>query len=123
MEIVTAVQRVAVNVTLGSADELRTLGGLMKFELKTTPLPNGVIEQELLSKCNNPIHNFTKWVVDTREQSIKEALISLGWVPPNTQMQTDKKPDCPDCELWFGERKNFCPGCGKAFYFTRTLTL
>lgn len=43
-------------------------------------------------------------------------IIDLPDSPPNNQMQIDKKPDCPYCEFWFGERKKFCPEYGKAFY-------
>jgi hypothetical protein len=61
----------------------------MKIELKTTSYQSGIIEQELLPEDNNIGFVYTKWIVDTREKAMKEALIAIGWRPPNTQMQTE----------------------------------
>lgn len=29
--------------------------------------------------------------------------------------QVDQKPDCKECEYWFGNGAKFCPDCGKDF--------
>ena len=88
----------------------------MLIKLKTTPYPSGLIEQELLPEDNHIGFGYTKWVVNTREKAIKEALIALGWRPPNTQMHVDKKP----CGFYHQGLKNegdrFCKNCGMAFY-------
>lgn len=49
------------------------------LELKTTILDDGVVEQEQLGIGGN----ITRWIIDTRDQAIREALIKLGWTPPS----------------------------------------
>lgn len=89
----------------------------MKFEIKTTPYESGIIEQELLPEDNNIGFGYTKWVVDTREQGIKEALIALGWKPPNTHIHMDAAL-CGECTKIGrnGEHSWHCRKCGKELH-------
>jgi hypothetical protein len=50
-----------------------------------TEIEGQYIKQNLIME-NNILDNMRKevisWIVDTREKSIKNALIKLGWTPP-----------------------------------------
>lgn len=55
----------------------------MKFNISTTIFDDGKIVQEILLKERNDVAEVLKQVIiDTREAQIREALISLGWIPP-----------------------------------------
>lgn len=56
----------------------------MKYYIETN-IDKSVIEQNLLisDECNKQIKYLARWVVDTREIQIREALIKLGWTPPS----------------------------------------
>ncbi len=53
----------------------------MKYELKTHVYKDGEIEQ-LLHEGNTQL---ARWVIETREAGIKQALIALGWKPPEVE--------------------------------------
>ncbi len=63
---------------------------MMKYEL-TTEIAGELIKQELKLHDEKGIGNalnahavsLSRWVINTREQSIHDALIKLGWIPPN----------------------------------------
>ncbi len=40
------------------------------------------IEMELQSKFNEATNSLSKWVVNTKDEAIRRALIALGWTPP-----------------------------------------
>lgn len=55
----------------------------MKHDLETTILDNGDIEQRLM--CLDGLHGpevVARWVIGTRESSVRDALVKLGWTPP-----------------------------------------
>lgn len=54
----------------------------MKYTVKTTPMIDGRILQEVDLEAQNIVKNIMRDVLDTKEQQIKEALIKLGWTPP-----------------------------------------
>lgn len=51
----------------------------MKLELKTSMLKDGKISIELI---NSEFKKVNTWIYDTKEQSLRTALIRLGWTPP-----------------------------------------
>lgn len=54
----------------------------------TTDIDNGAIIQRLLDEHQNEL---SRWIMNTREQQIKQALIKLGWIPPiEERIQDDK---------------------------------
>jgi hypothetical protein len=53
-----------------------------KFRLDTRVFSDGKIQQDLFHEMNNARELMTSWIVNTRDQQIREALISLGWTPP-----------------------------------------
>lgn len=59
------------------------------FQVVTTHTPDGKIVQELWSVHNYIREQINRSVMDTQEQQIREALIELGWTPPNIS-QTPK---------------------------------
>ena len=57
----------------------------MKYNLFTDTLGDGRIFQTLEAVGDNPEAPATvlgRWVIKTREEGIKKALIELGWTPP-----------------------------------------
>ena len=53
-------------------------------ELSTDLSADGVITQRLFY---DKVQELSRWVCDTREESIVQSLVSLGWTPP---VQADK---------------------------------
>jgi hypothetical protein len=49
----------------------------------------GIITQELQQDIDGHITRLSRWVVQTRDESVRQALIKLGWTPP---------PDTPNTE-------------------------
>jgi hypothetical protein len=66
----------------------------MKYKIDTDVFEGGIISQELSSVDNigNVQTKISRWIVDTREEDIKQALIKLGWTPPD-----DSYDECPKC--------------------------
>jgi len=56
----------------------------MKYNLFTDVLGDGRIFQSLVTD-EKPGTVLGRWVVKTREEGIKEALIELGWTPPKEE--------------------------------------
>ena len=48
-----------------------------------TGVHDKVITQEVEVTYDGIVFNFYKVVVDTKEKQMREALISLGWTPPD----------------------------------------
>lgn len=57
------------------------------FEIVTTATEDGKITQELYSVTPDLREQVIRRVMDTQEQQIREALIALGWTPPNSGIQ------------------------------------
>jgi hypothetical protein len=58
-----------------------------KITLKTdVDFDSGVISQELVEEGTglDIVREKVRWVVNTREKAIRDALVSLGWTPPES---------------------------------------
>lgn len=55
----------------------------MNLNLETKVYPNGVIEQEVRETMETSTRLITRSILDTKEKQVHEALVSLGWTPPN----------------------------------------
>jgi hypothetical protein len=61
----------------------------MRYVLKTeTDKDVGLIRQELISEFNGLTTMFSKWIIKTRDEGVRKALVDLGWTPPNERMLT-----------------------------------
>ena len=58
----------------------------MKFRIDTTISPDGKIQQDLIQGHTKMI---TRWIVDTREEGIRNSLIKLGWTPPGEEYKDE----------------------------------
>lgn len=55
----------------------------MKYKIDTDiDYKQSTIAQALSSEVNHLVVELSRWIIDTREQSTKDALIKLGWTPP-----------------------------------------
>ena len=54
----------------------------MEFKLDTTIFEDNTIKQELFTVENDLPTKISSWIINTREESIRKALIDLGWTPP-----------------------------------------
>jgi len=52
----------------------------IKLTLDTSVDDVGNITQQIIGEHQR---EFTKWIIHTREEAVRAALISLGWTPPN----------------------------------------
>lgn len=53
----------------------------VEYKIKTSiNFKKEIIEQELISP--GQMTQTIKWVINTREKAVEEALIKLGWTPP-----------------------------------------
>lgn len=59
-------------------EKMRPTPGQLQHCLDCFVSPNGRIDIELRTATES----LAKWVMDTRDQAIREALIKLGWTPP-----------------------------------------
>lgn len=50
----------------------------INYSIDTKILTNGIIEMEL----RNATDTISRWVINTRDESTRKALIALGWTPP-----------------------------------------
>lgn len=55
----------------------------LQWKIRTTIPSEAVIEQEV----TDPVGQITRTVVDLKESQIKEALIKMGWLPPNCHQE------------------------------------
>ena len=53
------------------------------FRLTTLPHIDGKITQELQEYNGDMTRTLTRWVMDSREKGVHDALVQLGWTPPN----------------------------------------
>jgi len=61
-------------------------GGLscsVGFRLTTLPHIDGKITQEFQEYSGDMMRTFTRWVMDSRDKGVHDALVQLGWTPPN----------------------------------------
>ena len=56
------------------------------FRLTTLPHIDGKITQELQEYTGDVTRTLTRWVMDSREKGVHDALVQLGWTPPNTRI-------------------------------------
>ncbi len=63
----------------------------MQLELKTTH-DDFEIKQELIERIHkdyNPMNDIEistmTWIIDTRSKSLRQALIKMGWTPPEEE--------------------------------------
>ena len=54
------------------------------MKIKTNVFESGLIEQETLFNDHGLVGQMTRKLIDTNESQIREALIKLGWVPPES---------------------------------------
>lgn len=57
--------------------------GSVGFRLTTLPHIDGKITQELQEYTGDVTRTLTRWVMDSRETGVHDALVQLGWTPPN----------------------------------------
>lgn len=85
-----------------------------KYKLETFAYPNGLIEQDM-TDLTGQIH---RRIIETQDDQIRKALISLGWTPPGSDEESfdiepialsDRRPDKTDCNekgyCWFGQQQ------------------
>lgn len=60
----------------------------MNIEIKTTSTAPGVITHEVTTKIGDAHEQVLRTVIDTKEEAIRNALMELGWSPP-------EKPEDP----------------------------
>ena len=54
----------------------------MSYGVMTTIRSNGVVAQELQRQIESHVDVIAKWVLETRNAQTRDALIAMGWVPP-----------------------------------------
>ena len=54
------------------------------FRLTTLPHIDGKITQELQEYTGEQTRTLTRWVMDSREKGVHDALVQLRWTPPNS---------------------------------------
>lgn len=59
----------------------------MKYDILSSVTVDGTITQVLV---RNLTEELCAWICDTREQSIKEALVQLGWTPPKEKTHNER---------------------------------
>lgn len=53
------------------------------FRLTTLPHIDGKITQELHEYMDDQTRTLSRWVMVSREKGVHDALVQLGWTPPN----------------------------------------
>lgn len=62
----------------------------MEYKINTDVFGGGRIIQELSSvDDSNQVTRLSRWILNIKEDAVHQALLKLGWTPPNTQMQID----------------------------------
>lgn len=54
------------------------------FKVETKVFPSGLISQDTMFDSRGVIRQLSRQLIDTGEDQIREALIKLGWVPPES---------------------------------------
>lgn len=57
--------------------------GQTKFVVTTAPKPDGTIIQTLNQEVDGITHQLQRWIVNTMDEGIRNALIDMGWTPPD----------------------------------------
>lgn len=64
----------------------------INYKITTNSTNEGLIVQEVYS-IHDRIHSqVIRYVINTREQQIQEALIALGWTPPQSTTGAKRGP-------------------------------
>ena len=63
----------------------------MGFEVTTKIIADDKILLEVHSTLNGMRNDVTRRVIDTQEQQVRDALIALGWTPPNKEIAKKDK--------------------------------
>lgn len=80
---------VAILTRIAMRMSLISDSAIVSYNLDARTMKNGVIQMEL-AKAGQTL---SRWLINTREQAIRDALISLGWTPPNSNDLPPQKPD------------------------------
>lgn len=51
----------------------------------TTFHPRGIFVQEVSAVINGDVYYLAKYTINTQNQQIRDALVALGWTPPNME--------------------------------------
>mgnify|MGYP001585279664 CR=1 FL=1 len=62
---------------LGEGSEIEQKVGLIKYTIDTT-----INNTQIIQVLRDNSGELARWVIDTREEQTREALIKLGWKPP-----------------------------------------
>lgn len=65
--------------------------GSVGFRLTTLPHIDGKITQELQEYNGDVTRTLTRWVMDSREKGVHDALVQLGWTPPNAESEASSE--------------------------------
>lgn len=52
------------------------------YQVKTIIHTDDTIEQELYQNIGDRQERIMRWLMNTREEQIRQGLIELGWTPP-----------------------------------------
>jgi hypothetical protein len=55
------------------------------YQLTTAHNSDGVLSQKLVEETRGMQARLMEWVMDTREQGLRDALVKLGWTPPENK--------------------------------------
>lgn len=56
---------------------------MMTIDVRTSVYPEGLIVTEVIGDTGTHHERLMRQVMDTKDQHIREALIKLGWTPPD----------------------------------------
>lgn len=73
-----------------------------KYDLKTFIIQDIIIKQELYGTCSitDKVERLTTWICDTRDKTIKDALIEMGWTPPPIKIcYYEPNESCGNCKV------------------------
>ena len=62
----------------------------VEYNIKTDVF-GGRIIQEISCVDNNKTTRLSRWIVDTRDKDVHQALLKLGWKPPIQEVTTEAK--------------------------------
>lgn len=54
-----------------------------RYQIETTPHPDGTITQDTFLVCGEIAERIAREVYDTKDAALRDALIRLGWTPPD----------------------------------------
>lgn len=59
----------------------------MEIIVNTSPFTDGRIVQEVCIETNGQQERIMRFVINTKEKQVKEALVALGWTPPTRRRE------------------------------------